>query len=98
MVSEDVIRAQLSHTLEKTSFPTLGAKYEGKVRDCYMRGGQRILIATETPLIGFFLSSRKRSWNGTAFSTASVIGAAGVGLACHAYVETKVIPGAKADA
>jgi phosphoribosylaminoimidazole-succinocarboxamide synthase len=47
MVADDVIRAQLSNTLERTSFPTLGAKYEGKVRDCYTRDGRRTIVVTD---------------------------------------------------
>ena len=47
MVSDDVIRAQLSRTLERTSFPTLGAKYEGKVRDCYTKDGKRTIVVTD---------------------------------------------------
>jgi phosphoribosylaminoimidazole-succinocarboxamide synthase len=47
MVSDEIIRAQLSRTLEKTSFPTLGAKYEGKVRDCYTKDGKRIIVVTD---------------------------------------------------
>jgi phosphoribosylaminoimidazole-succinocarboxamide synthase len=47
MVADDVIRAQLTRTLEKTSFPTLGAKYEGKVRDCYTKDGKRIIVVTD---------------------------------------------------
>jgi phosphoribosylaminoimidazole-succinocarboxamide synthase len=47
MVSDDVIRAQLDKTLQSTNFPTLGEKYEGKVRDCYVKDGKRVLIATD---------------------------------------------------
>jgi phosphoribosylaminoimidazole-succinocarboxamide synthase len=47
MVSEDVIRAQLDHTLEHTDLPGLGAKYEGKVRDCYIKDGKRIIVVTD---------------------------------------------------
>lgn len=47
MVSDDVIRGQLSRTLEKTSFSTLGAKYEGKVRDCYTKDGKRVIVVTD---------------------------------------------------
>jgi phosphoribosylaminoimidazole-succinocarboxamide synthase len=47
MVADEVIRAQLLRTLEKTSFPTLGAKYEGKVRDCYTRDGKRTIVVTD---------------------------------------------------
>jgi phosphoribosylaminoimidazole-succinocarboxamide synthase len=44
---ESVLRAQLSKTLDKTDFPALGAKYEGKVRDCYTKGGRRTLIVSD---------------------------------------------------
>jgi phosphoribosylaminoimidazole-succinocarboxamide synthase len=47
MVSDEVIRAQLTKTLEGTSFPSLGAKYEGKVRDCYTRDGKRTIVVTD---------------------------------------------------
>jgi len=46
-IDEAVIRAQLDKTLANTSFPELGEKYEGKVRDCYVRDGRRTLIATD---------------------------------------------------
>src|SRR5499433_2280189 len=46
-IDEAVIRAQLGQTLGDTSFPELGEKYEGKVRDCYVRDGRRTLIATD---------------------------------------------------
>jgi phosphoribosylaminoimidazole-succinocarboxamide synthase len=46
-IDEAVIRAQLDKTLGQTDFPELGEKYEGKVRDCYVRDGQRTLIATD---------------------------------------------------
>jgi phosphoribosylaminoimidazole-succinocarboxamide synthase len=46
-IDEAVIRAQLDKTLGETSFPELGEKYEGKVRDCYVRDGRRTLIATD---------------------------------------------------
>ena len=47
MVSDDVIRAQLSKTLEGTDLPTLGSKYTGKVRDCYTKDGKRIIVVTD---------------------------------------------------
>jgi phosphoribosylaminoimidazole-succinocarboxamide synthase len=47
MVSNDVIKAQLSKTLEGTNFSDLGAKYKGKVRDCYTRNGGRTIIVTD---------------------------------------------------
>jgi phosphoribosylaminoimidazole-succinocarboxamide synthase len=33
--------------LERTDLPELGARYEGKVRDCYVKGGRRVLVATD---------------------------------------------------
>lgn len=41
------IRRQISNTLEKTDFPELGEKYEGKVRDNYTKGDIRIIITTD---------------------------------------------------
>jgi len=46
-IDEAVIRAQLDKTLGSTNFPELGEKYEGKVRDCYVRDGRRTLVATD---------------------------------------------------
>jgi phosphoribosylaminoimidazole-succinocarboxamide synthase len=47
MVNEDQLRSQLDRTLERTDFPTLGEKYEGKVRDCYIRGERRTIVVTD---------------------------------------------------
>ena len=47
MIGEDVIRAQLSKTLARTDLPELGEKYEGKVRDCYVRDGRRTIVVTD---------------------------------------------------
>jgi phosphoribosylaminoimidazole-succinocarboxamide synthase len=46
-VDDTALRAQLAKTLDKTDFPALGAKYEGKVRDCYTKGGRRTLIVSD---------------------------------------------------
>jgi phosphoribosylaminoimidazole-succinocarboxamide synthase len=46
-IDEQLLRAQLGKTLDATDFPELGAKYEGKVRDCYVKDGKRILIVTD---------------------------------------------------
>lgn len=46
MVSENIIKAQLNHTLDKTNFK-IGKKYEGKVRDNYTFGGKRLIITTD---------------------------------------------------
>jgi phosphoribosylaminoimidazole-succinocarboxamide synthase len=47
MVPQDILDAQLTRTLEATDFPALGAKYQGKVRDCYTRDGRRIIVVTD---------------------------------------------------
>jgi phosphoribosylaminoimidazole-succinocarboxamide synthase len=47
MVSNELIRAQLVKTLEKTDFPELGDKYVGKVRDCYSKNGKRTIVVTD---------------------------------------------------
>jgi phosphoribosylaminoimidazole-succinocarboxamide synthase len=48
MVDETTLRAALAHTLGETSFPELGTKYEGKVRDNYTTGdGRRFIIVTD---------------------------------------------------
>ncbi|HTM22753.1 MAG TPA: phosphoribosylaminoimidazolesuccinocarboxamide synthase, partial [Kofleriaceae bacterium] len=44
---DDILRAQLEHTLQRTDFPQLGHKYEGKVRDNYTRGDRRIIMVTD---------------------------------------------------
>jgi len=47
MVSDDIIQAQLGRTLDKTAFSDLGAKYAGKVRDCYTRDSKRTIVVTD---------------------------------------------------
>jgi phosphoribosylaminoimidazole-succinocarboxamide synthase len=47
-VERDVIRKQLTATLDATALDALGAKYEGKVRDNYVTPDRRrILVATD---------------------------------------------------
>lgn len=46
MISDNILKAQLRHTLDKTSFK-FGRKYEGKVRDNYILNGKRIIITTD---------------------------------------------------
>ena len=41
------LTAQLPHTLDATDFPTLGQKYQGKVRDTYRQGERLVLITTD---------------------------------------------------
>jgi phosphoribosylaminoimidazole-succinocarboxamide synthase len=47
MVTREILESQLSRTLDKTDLPTLGSKYEGKVRDCYTKDGRRIIVVTD---------------------------------------------------
>lgn len=47
-VDDSVLKQALSHPLERTDFPELGRKYEGKVRDNYsMSGNRRAIIVTD---------------------------------------------------
>jgi phosphoribosylaminoimidazole-succinocarboxamide synthase len=47
-VTEREIREALNHPLERTDFPSLGVKYEGKVRDNYTSAdGRRTLIVSD---------------------------------------------------
>ena len=47
-VDRNVLSGQLAATLAHTDLPTLGEKYEGKVRDNYVTGdGRRVLVATD---------------------------------------------------
>lgn len=45
--SDDILRAQLGRTLGGTDLPALGDKYEGKVRDNYVKDGRRTIIVTD---------------------------------------------------
>lgn len=47
MLDKESLIAQIPHCLDKTDFPKLGEKYEGKVRDNYSKEGRRILIVTD---------------------------------------------------
>jgi phosphoribosylaminoimidazole-succinocarboxamide synthase len=45
-----ILRRQLAATLDRTDFTGLGARYEGKVRDCYIGGPgdrRRIIVVTD---------------------------------------------------
>ena len=44
---DEILRSQLAQTLAATDMPALGTKYEGKVRDCYVRANERVLVATD---------------------------------------------------
>jgi phosphoribosylaminoimidazole-succinocarboxamide synthase len=47
MVPESTLRSALPHCLDRSDFPELGEKYEGKVRDNYTRGGKRTIVVTD---------------------------------------------------
>ena len=47
MITQDKLLAQIPYCLSATDFPTLGAKYEGKVRDNYTKDGKRFIIVTD---------------------------------------------------
>ena len=46
-VSPKVLQEGLSKTLDGTNFESLGRKYEGKVRDCYIADGKRYIVVTD---------------------------------------------------
>ena len=47
MTRDELLRAQLEHTLREADFPALGTLYRGKVRDTYARGDQLAMITTD---------------------------------------------------
>ena len=47
MVTSEILHAQLGRTLGGTDLPTLGEKFEGKVRDSYVKDGRRAIIVTD---------------------------------------------------
>ncbi len=44
---DDIIKNQFNKTLDGTNFSSLGELYKGKVRDNYIKGDTRIIIATD---------------------------------------------------
>jgi len=44
---DDIIKKQFEKTLDGTNFSSLGELYKGKVRDNYIKGDTRIIIATD---------------------------------------------------
>jgi len=46
MITDSVLKKQLSLTLDKTNL-SIGRKYEGKVRDNYILDGKRVIITTD---------------------------------------------------
>ncbi len=47
MINPQDLLAQIPNCLKSTDFPTLGQKYEGKVRDNYSKDGKRFIIVTD---------------------------------------------------
>ncbi|MFA6917513.1 MAG: phosphoribosylaminoimidazolesuccinocarboxamide synthase [Candidatus Gracilibacteria bacterium] len=47
MLTKETLLAQIPFVLAGTDFPTLGTKYEGKVRDNYMKNDKRVIIVTD---------------------------------------------------
>ena len=47
MLSTEDILAQIKFCLNATDFPSLGSKYEGKVRDNYSKDGRRVIIVSD---------------------------------------------------
>jgi phosphoribosylaminoimidazole-succinocarboxamide synthase len=46
-IGNDAFRMVLERPLARTDFPTLGTKYEGKVRDNYSKDGRRTIVVTD---------------------------------------------------
>lgn len=44
---DEIIRKQFDYTLNKTNFLKLGKRYQGKVRDNYIKDNKRVIIATD---------------------------------------------------
>jgi phosphoribosylaminoimidazole-succinocarboxamide synthase len=47
MISDDVLFTALAKTITESSFPQLGEKITGKVRDCYVVKDKRVLVSTD---------------------------------------------------
>ncbi|MEM9493475.1 MAG: phosphoribosylaminoimidazolesuccinocarboxamide synthase, partial [Myxococcota bacterium] len=44
---DPILSTQLTQTIERTDLPGLGERYQGKVRDTYARGAERIIVVTD---------------------------------------------------
>ncbi|MDX2020650.1 MAG: phosphoribosylaminoimidazolesuccinocarboxamide synthase [Deltaproteobacteria bacterium] len=73
MIDVPTIEKQLTKTLQGTDFTELGAKYDGKVRDCYIKDGKRIIVVSDRisafdvvlgtiPFKGQVLNAMARHW------------------------------------
>ncbi len=47
MISLETLKKNVNNTIDKTDFPELGEKYEGKVRDNYISKSRRTIIVTD---------------------------------------------------
>ena len=47
MKRDEILRAQIPHTLREADFPTLGELYRGKVRDNFSKGGRIVMVTTD---------------------------------------------------
>jgi phosphoribosylaminoimidazole-succinocarboxamide synthase len=47
MLDRKIVETQLQYVLDEIDLPSLGEKYKGKVRDCYVVGDKRILITSD---------------------------------------------------
>ena len=47
MIDREIVKNQLPHTLKELNISNLGEKYEGKVRDCFVRGDKRLLVTSD---------------------------------------------------
>jgi phosphoribosylaminoimidazole-succinocarboxamide synthase len=47
MIADELLRDQLSRTLDETNLPELGQRYVGKVRDNYSRAGRRTIVVSD---------------------------------------------------
>jgi phosphoribosylaminoimidazole-succinocarboxamide synthase len=47
MISDEIIRGQIGHAIERTDFRCLGSKFEGKVRDNYRNGRDMVIVTTD---------------------------------------------------
>src|SRR4051794_34681319 len=47
MTRNEILRAQIPHTLREADFPALGELYRGKVRDNFARGSRIVMVTTD---------------------------------------------------
>ena len=47
MLPRETIEQQLAHTIESINIDGIGEKYQGKVRDCFTSGSQRVLVTSD---------------------------------------------------